>query len=133
MKKPLIVLLLTFIAAVGMTGAASAQLIDLNLSGLNSTNLAGFDPLSILNPEQLQAEAQAQLQAQASKNDNDNNLTNANVNVAVSTSNATNTNTITNNNTFNPTIVVQNTNAIGNITVSSTNINAQRQVAIRRW
>jgi len=120
-KKPMVILLLTFIAAAGMIGAASAQLIDINLT---------IDPnASILSPTQNQTQDQAQAQAQSSNNTNANNLTNTNVNVAVSSSTATNTNNITNTNTFNPTLVVQNTNAIGNITVSSSNINAQRQIA----
>jgi len=118
----MMILLLTFIAAVGLCGAASAQLIDLNLT---------IDPnASILSPTQNQTQDQAQAQAQSSNNTNANNLTNTNVNVAVSSSNATNTNHITNNNTFNPTLIVQNTNSIGNIKVSSTNLNAQKQIAV---
>ena len=120
MKRSMLILLLTFIAAVGLSGAASAQLIDVNLT---------IDPgVSILSPTQNQTQDQAQAQAQTSTNTNDNDLNNTNVNVAVSTSHADNTNTITNTNTFNPTLVIQNTNSIGGITVSSTNINAQEQV-----
>ena len=121
-KKPLIVLLLTFIAAIGMIGATSAQLIDVNLT---------IDPgVSILSPSQNQTQDQAAAQAQTSNNSNANNLTNNNINVALSSSTATNTNNITNNNTFNPILVVQNTNSIGNIKVSSSNLNIQKQVAI---
>ena len=121
-KKPLLILLLTFVAAIGMTGAASAQLIDLNL-----TIGAGAH---ILDPTQNQTQDQAQAQAQSSNNNNTNTLTNNNTNVAVSTSTATNTNTISNTNTFNPTLIVQNTNSIGGITVSSSNLNAQDQRVI---
>jgi len=115
----MLILLLTFITAVGLSGAASAQLIDFSLT---------IDPnVSLLSPSQNQTQDQAQAQAQTSTNNNTNTLTNTNVNVALSSSHANNTNTITNTNTFNPTLVVQNTNSIGGITVSSTNLNAQEQ------
>jgi len=121
-KREMLILLLTFVAAIGMIGAASAQLIDVNLT---------IDPnASILSPSQNETQNQAQAQAQTSNNTNNNTLTNHNTNVAVSTSHATNTNNITNTNTFNPTLVVQNTNKVGPITVSSSNINAQSQALI---
>ncbi len=122
MKRPLLVLLLTFVATAGMIGAASAQLVDINL-----TIGAG---VSLLDPSQNQTQDQAQAQTQVSTNTNDNNLTNTNTNVAVSSSTATNTNTINNTNTFNPVLVVSNSNRIGNITVTSFNINSQKQVLI---
>ena len=115
MKRPMLILLLTFIAAVGMTGAASAQLIDLNIT---------IDPnASILSPSQNQTSDQAQAQTQVTNISNTNNLANSNVNVASSTSSFTNTNNITNTNTFNPIIISSNTNRIGGITVHSSNLN----------
>lgn len=115
MKRPILILLLTFIAAVGMTGAASAQLIDINLT---------LDPnASLLDPTQNQTQDQAQAQSQTSTNINTNNLTNTNTNVATSTSTSTNFNNISNTNTFNPVLVMSNSNRIGDISVSSLNVN----------
>ena len=111
----MLILILTFIAAVGMTGAASAQLIDLNLT---------LDPnASILDPSQNQTQDQAQAQSQVTTITNTNNLTNTNTNVATSTSSSTNTNVVSNNNTFNPIIITSNSNRIGAINLSSYNIN----------
>ncbi|MCZ3367248.1 MULTISPECIES: hypothetical protein [Methanobacterium] len=115
MKRPMLILLLTFIAAVGMTGAASAQLIDINLTlGPNA---------SLLDPTQNQTQDQAQAQTQVSTITNTNNLTNANTNVATSTSSSTNTNIISNNNTFNPVMIFSNSNSVGTINLSSYNLN----------
>ena len=115
MKRTMLILLLTFIAAVGMTGAASAQLIDLNITIGNGT--------SILDPTQNQTQDQAQAQTQVSTVTNTNNLTNANTNVATSSSSFTNSNTVSNNNTFNPIIITRNVNRIGDINLASYNIN----------
>jgi cytoskeletal protein RodZ len=115
MKRPMLILLLTFIAAVGMTGAASAQLIDINLTlGPN---------VSLLSPTQNQTQDQAQAQTQVSTITNTNNLTNANTNVATSASSSVNTYNITNTNTFNPVIVNSNSNSLGAITIRSLNLN----------
>ncbi len=118
MKRPMLILLLTFIAAVGMTGTTSAQLIDINLTIGNGS--------SILDPTQNQTQNQTQAQSQVSNNTNTNNLNNSNTNVAVSTYTSTNTNNITNTNTFNPVLVLNNSNSVGAITVKSENVNIQR-------
>jgi len=79
-----------------------------------ATNINIGAIISILSPHQTQNQNQAQLQAQTSINTNNNSLTNNNINVAVSTSTATNTNHISNNNTFNPVLIISNKNSIGN-------------------
>ena len=114
MKRPMLILLLTFITAIGMTGAASAQLIDINLT---------IGPNASIDPTQNQTQDQAQAQTQVSTNTNTNNLTNTNINVATSTSSSVNTNIISNNNTFNPVVVLSNSNKVCAITVKSLNIN----------
>lgn len=65
---------------------------------------------SVLSPSQSQDPNQAQSQTQTSTNINNNSLSNVNTNVAISTSSSANVNTITNANTFNPVIVVNNSN-----------------------
>ena len=115
MKRPMLILLLTFIAAVGMTGAASAQLIDLNIT---------IDPnASILSPSQNQTSDQAQAQTQVTNVTNTNGLSNSNINVVSGTSSYSGSYNITNTNTFNPVIISSNTNRIGGITVHSSNLN----------
>ena len=116
MKRTMLILLLTFIAAVGMTGAASAQLIDLNITIGNGT--------SILDPTQNQTQDQAQAQTQVSTVTNTNNLTNTNTNVVSGgSSSSVSTYTISNNNTFNPVLISSNRNSIGDINIGSYNIN----------
>jgi predicted outer membrane repeat protein len=78
------------------------------------------------------SQSQTQTQTQNSINTNTNNLTNNNVNVASSNSSAANTNNIVNANSFDPVIVLDNSNYLGNITVNSSNINGQIQAFIRR-
>jgi len=114
MNKAILLLLVAIVSAGLMAGAVSA-------SNYHSQKDKKNKHIPNINA-QLQAQAQAQISA------NKNNLTNTNTNTATSTSSATNANTISNNNTFNPTIVLQNTNSVGAITVSSTNINAQEQL-----
>ena len=102
-KKLLMILMLTFIA-FGLTGAASAQLVDIS-------NITASIP--ILSPSQHQAQAEAQLQIVKSTNTNKNTLKNINVNV------------VKNTNIFKPVNVIKNKNTIGAITVTSINLNSQ--------
>ena len=107
-KKQLMVLMLAFVVAVGISGLAAAD----------NTNL--------LNPTQTQAQSQAQ--AQTLTNTNCNTLTNCNNNIVCSTSCATNNNYVKNVNIYKPVNVVKNKNKIGDITVTSLNLNSQSQI-----
>lgn len=115
MNKILIIFLsLVVIAGIGISGTAAQ----------NITIGAGA---SVLDPSQNQTQDQAQAQAQTSNNTNNNNLDNNNTNTANSSSNANNNVTIVNTNTFNPVIYLLSENKIGDICVSSSNINSQLQ------
>ena len=115
MNKAILLLLVAIVSAGLMAGAVSASNYHSQKDKKDQKN----KQIPNIN---------AQLQAQAQISANKNNLTNTNTNTATSTSSATNANTISNNNTFNPTIVLQSTNSVGAITVSSSNINAQEQL-----
>ena len=111
-KIPLIVLLLVVIAGVGI-GCTTAQNITVGTGA------------SVLDPSQNQTQDQAQSEAQSQSSSNNNSLNNSNNNTATSSSNAINNISIVNTNTFNPLIYLTSENKIGDICVSSSNINAQ--------
>jgi hypothetical protein len=113
MNKMLIIFLsLVVITGIGI-GSTVAQTVG--------------DNASILDPSQNQTQDQAQAQGQSSSNTNNNSLNNSNNNTANSSSTATNNISIINTNTFNPIIYLLSENRIGDITVSSSNINSQLQ------
>lgn len=115
MNKILIIFLsLVVIAGIGI-GSTAAQ------------NITVGDDASVLSPAQNQTQDQAQAQAQTSNNTNNNSLNNSNNNTANSNSAATNNISIVNTNTFNPFIFLNSENKIGDISVSSSNINSQLQ------
>ena len=68
---------------------------------------------SILSPNQSQHQDPVQAQTQASINENINSLTNNNVNLANSSSIAVKSNNMSNNNTFNPVVNLNNSNDVG--------------------
>ncbi|MGB9979451.1 hypothetical protein [Methanobacterium sp.] len=113
MNKILIIFLsLVVIAGVGI-GSTAAQNITIG-SGA-----------SVLDPSQNQTQDQAQANAQSQSSSNNNTLNNSNNNTATSTANAINNISIVNTNTFNPFIYLTSENRIGDISVCSSNINAQ--------
>jgi len=110
--------------------AAVEAFLDLPIDAPIAANITIGAGALILSPSQTQDPNQAQSQSQTSDNSNSNSLTNTNTNIAASTSSATNTNRISNNNTFNPVLVLSNRNIVGNVTVRSSNINSQRQLVV---
>ncbi|MCZ3373603.1 MULTISPECIES: hypothetical protein [Methanobacterium] len=103
---------LVVIAGVGI-GSTAAQNITIG-SGA-----------SVLDPSQNQTQDQAQAETQTQSSANNNTLNNSNNNTAISTANAINNISIINTNTFNPFIYLTSENRIGDISVCSSNINAQ--------
>ncbi len=115
MNKILIIFLsLVVIASIGI-GSTAAQNITIG-SGA-----------SVLDPSQNQTQDQAQAESQAQSSSNNNSLNNSNNNTATSSATATNNISIINTNTFNPVIFLTSENRVGDIWVSSSNINAQLQ------
>ncbi|MCZ3367249.1 hypothetical protein [Methanobacterium veterum] len=108
----IIFLSLVVIAGVGI-GSTAAQNITIG-SGA-----------SVLDPSQNQTQDQAQAETQTQSSANNNTLNNSNNNTAISTANAINNISIINTNTFNPFIYLTSENRIGDISVCSSNINAQ--------
>lgn len=108
----------------------SVEVFEINTLADPVINITGGGDTSILSPSSSQYQGPVQIQTQTSINTNNNDLSNDNVNAADSSSTATNTNHISNTNTFNPILVVSNRNYIGNIKVSSSNINAPKQLAV---
>ncbi len=109
-----------------LAGAAVAGAYDPNPANNEAdVLLQAFDPptvtlnvstgngSSILDPSQNQTHDQASAQTQTFDNSDSNSLTNSNVNIASSTSSATNTITRSNNNSFDPVLVVFKENYIG--------------------
>ena len=118
-KKQLMVLMLAFVVAVGISGLAAAD-------NMNPDNQGS---VSLLNPAQNQTQSQASSQAQTLNNSNCNNVANSNTNTVTSTSCATNNNCVKNVNIYKPVNVVKNKNKIGDITVTSANLNSQTQTS----
>ncbi|MEL7668995.1 hypothetical protein [Methanobacterium sp.] len=113
MNKILIIFLsLVVIAGVGI-GSTAAQ------------NITVGSGASVLDPSQNQTQDQAQAETQTQSSANNNTLNNSNNNTATSTANAINNISIINTNTFNPFIYLTSENRIGDISVCSSNINAQ--------
>ena len=108
MKKTVLLVLVTLVAAGLLAGAVSAT---------NYHPIKKHDKNKHVN-----------LQTQTSTNTNTNTLTNTNTNTATSSSTATNNVCISNYNTFEPKIILKNENKIGKITVTSTNFNVQEQI-----
>ena len=121
MNKILIIFLsLVVIAGIGI-GSTAAQ------------NITVGSGASVLDPSQNQTQDQAQANAQSQSSSNNNTLNNSNNNTATSTANAINNISIVNTNTFNPFIYLTSENRIGDISVSSSNINAQLQTEGLRY
>jgi len=121
MNKILIIFLsLVVIAGVGI-GSTAAQNITIG-SGA-----------SVLDPSQNQTQDQAQAETQSQSSSNNNSLNNSNNNTATSSSTAINNISIINTNTFNPFIYLTSENRIGDICISSSNINAQLQAEGLRY
>ncbi len=96
--------------------------------GIGSTaaqNITIGSGASVLDPSQNQTQDQAQAETQTQSSANNNTLNNSNNNTAISTANAINNISIINTNTFNPFIYLTSENRIGDISVCSSNINAQ--------
>ena len=92
-------------------------------------NITIGDNVSISDPSQNQN--QSQWQSQTSTSINNNFLANSNNNAANSDSYGNNTNNITNENTFDPYLVLSNLNNVCSISTLVTNINQQIQALIR--
>lgn len=116
---------------------ATAQIVDPNPANNEATasilaellllpgggNITVGDNASILSPGQTQDPGQAQAQTQTSTVVNNNSLSNININGVSSSSSSTSGYVIRNNNTFNPVMVSNNSNRVGNITLKSVNVN----------
>ncbi len=121
MNKILIIFLsLVVIAGIGI-GSTAAQ------------NITVGSGASVLDPSQNQTQDQAQSEAQSQSSANNNSLNNSNNNTATSSANAINNISIVNTNTFNPFIYLTSENRIGDISVCSSNINAQLQAEGLRY
>jgi len=119
MNRILIIFLsLVVIAGIGI-GSTAAQNITVG-SG-------------VLDPSQNQTQDQAQANSQSQSSSNNNTLNNSNNNTATSTANAINNISIINTNTFNPFIYLTSENRIGDISLCSSNINAQLQAEGLRY
>ena len=115
MNKILVIFLsLVVIASIGI-GSTAAQ------------NITVGSGASVLDPSQNQTQDQAQANAQSQSSANNNTLNTSNNNTATSNATAINNISIINTNTFNPFIYLTSENKIGDICISSSNINAQLQ------
>ena len=104
--------------------------------GIGSTaaqNITVGSDASVLDPSQNQTQDQAQANSQSQSSSNNNTLNNSNNNTATSTANAINNISIINTNTFNPFIYLTSENRIGDISLCSSNINAQLQAEGLRY
>ena len=116
----IIFLSLVVIAGIGI-GSTAAQ------------NITVGSGASVLDPSQNQTQDQAQAETQSQSSSNNNSLNNSNNNTATSSATAINNISIINTNTFNPFIYLTSENRIGDICISSSNINAQLQAEGLRY
>ena len=115
-----IFLSLVVIAGIGI-GSTAAQ------------NITVGSGASVLDPSQNQTQDQAQANSQSQSSSSNNSLNNSNNNTATSTANAVNNISIINTNTFNPFIYLNSENRIGDISICSSNLNAQLQAEGLRY
>jgi hypothetical protein len=103
---------------VQITATADDAMVSIFITIISIVNPGGIINIiingnsSLLDPTQSQTQDQAQTQIQASININTNNLTNSNVNIADSAPIAINANNISNINTFNPIMILDNLNSV---------------------